>query len=429
MMNTSLSISPEQFRTMLTGIGLDQGDCVYVASSMTAFHDWENPAESVYSILRDVIGASGTIVMPAFNFGFCRGEEFDVEASPAETGILSEYFRNRDDVFRTCAPPFHSVCIQGPDAEKWASMYSASSFGPHSVFQRLVDIDARHLSIGCGFHDGVVHVHAVEERLEVPYRYWKRMDGHIQNGGEPSRHSFFMYARNLELNPVIDARPAGEAFYQTGSINRVTGGLLQMESFSLKSFDRFIEELLTNDPWALVSNRQTLPEKATHNNSPILGLDHIGILSKYADQIEGVLNSLGVLMTESGIVEQLGVECRYFNLSGVRIETVVKHDEASPLGGYMDRHASHPLHHLAFRVSDIDEAIAFISGKCGIPQLDGRQFDGPRPGEKVTFLSPVYTGGLLIELVEVSDRASIESAEAQPHHFHQSEMSEDLVYG
>ena len=57
-----------------------------------------------------------------------------------------------------------------------------------------------------------------------------------------------------------------------------------------------------------------------------------------------------------------------------------------------------PLHHLALEVSNLEEAVAFFKNQ-GYDPLDGEIYLGPKPYQRVIFLNPIQTGGLLVELV------------------------------
>jgi methylmalonyl-CoA/ethylmalonyl-CoA epimerase len=64
---------------------------------------------------------------------------------------------------------------------------------------------------------------------------------------------------------------------------------------------------------------------------------------------------------------------------------------------FVDRHGP-GLHHIAFEVSDLDEALADLRAR-GVP-LAG---ESPRPGgmrTRLAFIHPSACGGLLLELVE-----------------------------
>jgi methylmalonyl-CoA/ethylmalonyl-CoA epimerase len=56
------------------------------------------------------------------------------------------------------------------------------------------------------------------------------------------------------------------------------------------------------------------------------------------------------------------------------------------------------LHHIAFEVEEIDDALAFLTA-LGVPLIDAVPRAGAR-GHRTAFVHPKATGGVLVELVE-----------------------------
>lgn len=80
---------------------------------------------------------------------------------------------------------------------------------------------------------------------------------------------------------------------------------------------------------------------------------------------------------------------------GVEIELLSSADPASPIGKYLARHGP-GIHHLCFRVPDLDRALERCRA-AGYRLVD----DAPRPGadgRRVAFLHPKATAGILLEL-------------------------------
>lgn len=202
------------------------------------------------------------------------------------------------------------------------------------------------------------------------------------------------------MNPIISTKRIEEKFYGTGLVNSAEVGLCRLECFRLRELYENVIPMMVDDPWILVDNRSNIENQFTIKNPIISGVDHIGIISKYADSIKNLFNGWGILLSESGIVKELGVNCEYYNLNDLRLEIVEPVSESSPLKPYYNNHSSHPIHHIAFRVNCLDKAVRHAESK-GFYSLNGKVYGGPRPGEKVTFLSPVQTGGILIEFVEI----------------------------
>ncbi len=382
----------------LRAAGVKPGEVLYVASSLAALGAMEDPRETVLSALREAVGPGGTICMPAFNFSFCQGEPFDRERTPSNAGLLSEAFRCMPGVARSWAPPFHSVAACGPEAGRLADLESVTSFGPGSVFQELYDINARHVLIGCGFHEGVAHFHWLEERHQVPYRYWKKFEGNVVLDGGASRRAFFMYARRMETRVHADA--LGDRFEETGLVRQATAGLCRIRAFGLKDFGAFFDPVFEADPCAMLVGGPASAGRGVGGvgGSPVRRIDHIGVVSKYADSIRELLATLPCHLAFEGEVAELGVNCQYYNGLDVRIEIVDPARAHSAVDNYIERCPNSPLHHIAFEVTSFDEAVPYFEAR-GYQLLDGRFYLGPKPYQRVTFLSPVQSGGLLVELV------------------------------
>ncbi len=393
---TTLTASKQELLEAFQYVGIARGDVVYVASSLAALGLMDEPIEGTLWALRGAVGKGGTLVMPAFDFGFCRGDPFDPQRTPSACGQLSEAFRSIAGAVRSTSPPFSTVTAVGPRAAEIVGIESLTSFGRDSIFQYLRDIEAKHLLIGCGFNEGVAHVHWLEELAEVPYRYWKKIEGEVIVGGEARHRAFFMYARRRDVDVRVDADPLGAAFEEAGHVRVTTVGLCRIRAFDLNAFAAFAEPLFKEDPLVVLDPACRKP--FLRGRTPVTGIDHIGIVSPYADRIREFLRSLNCDLSHEGLVDELGVRCEYFSGLEVKLEFVNPVAKGSCVDGHLRHNSTAPLHHIALTVSNMSEAIEFFKAK-GYGLLDGRFHLGPKPGQRVTFLSPVATGGLLVELV------------------------------
>jgi methylmalonyl-CoA/ethylmalonyl-CoA epimerase len=80
---------------------------------------------------------------------------------------------------------------------------------------------------------------------------------------------------------------------------------------------------------------------------------------------------------------------------GAAVELLTSADPGSPVGKYLARHGP-GIHHLCFRVPDLDQALARCRA-AGYRLID----DVPRAGadgRRVAFLHPQATAGILLEL-------------------------------
>ncbi|UCD58095.1 MAG: AAC(3) family N-acetyltransferase, partial [Candidatus Hydrogenedentota bacterium] len=98
----------------LHSLGLDKGVNIVVHSSLSSLGHVEDGADAVIAALLEVIGETGTLVMPTFTFP--PEPAFDVDSTRSTTGLLTETFRKREGVYRS-AHPTHSVAAFGPLAK------------------------------------------------------------------------------------------------------------------------------------------------------------------------------------------------------------------------------------------------------------------------------------------------------------------------
>lgn len=96
-------------------------------------------------------------------------------------------------------------------------------------------------------------------------------------------------------------------------------------------------------------------------------------------------------------VEAQGVDVAFVGEGEGRLELLEPLSSDSPVARFLERRGP-GLHHLAYRVADLDAALERLSA-AGVRLIDER----PRPGahgRRVAFLHPKSTGGVLVELVE-----------------------------
>lgn len=96
-------------------------------------------------------------------------------------------------------------------------------------------------------------------------------------------------------------------------------------------------------------------------------------------------------------VPSQGVDVRVYTDGRTLVELLAPTDTEGPVARFL-RKRGPGLHHLAYRVPDIDAKLAEIAAG-GAPLLDERARPG-RTGTRVAFLHPKFGGGVLIELVE-----------------------------
>jgi aminoglycoside 3-N-acetyltransferase len=185
----------------------------------------ETPGEKLDTMLAalDLTVPEGVLALPTFSYSFTRGEDFGVRSSPSVVGVLSERFRSRPGVRRT-ADPIFSAAIRGSLPARWAHLFEPGDtdcFGERSVFAYLRDVDAWLLFVGVGFAY-CTFVYHVEQRLRVPYRYFKEFGGTIRDGDAAVRATARYFVRDLEDDVENWFDPLAAALVESGAARRAS---------------------------------------------------------------------------------------------------------------------------------------------------------------------------------------------------------------
>jgi LAO/AO transport system kinase len=123
-------------------------------------------------------------------------------------------------------------------------------------------------------------------------------------------------------------------------------------------------------------------------------LDHVGIAVRDAEAFVALFGSLVGLETDSP--ETVGQHrLRFVDAGGATLELIEAVSADAPVAKFLDKRGE-ALHHLCFRVADIDTAMAALKAR-GVKFID----EAPRPGahgSRIAFIHPASASGLLIEL-------------------------------
>jgi len=128
------------------------------------------------------------------------------------------------------------------------------------------------------------------------------------------------------------------------------------------------------------------------------GIDHIGIVVKDLEKAVRLHESLGLSVSGRERLEHLQVEVAFIKINGVRIELISPLAKGHELMHHIRKHGE-GLHHIAFKVKDINETLKkFKNMGIGLAQ------DKPRGkghgGKEIAFLNQDDTCGILIEVCQ-----------------------------
>jgi methylmalonyl-CoA/ethylmalonyl-CoA epimerase len=127
-------------------------------------------------------------------------------------------------------------------------------------------------------------------------------------------------------------------------------------------------------------------------------IDHIGVA---VDDLAAALalygGSFDLPEVHRETVAEQGVEAVLLDVGDGHVELLAALGPDTPVGRFLDRRGP-GLHHVAYRVEDIDAALQ-DARDAGLRLLDEQPRTGIR-GTRVAFLHPSGTGGVLTEIVQ-----------------------------
>jgi methylmalonyl-CoA/ethylmalonyl-CoA epimerase len=127
-------------------------------------------------------------------------------------------------------------------------------------------------------------------------------------------------------------------------------------------------------------------------------IDHVGVaVADLGDAISLYEGSLEMPLVHRETVDEQGVEAALLDIGDGHVELLRPLGPETPVGRFIAR-SGPGLHHVAYRVADIDAALERLAA-AGIELIDETARVGIR-GSRVAFLHPRSTGRVLTELVE-----------------------------
>ncbi|MCR4909229.1 MAG: AAC(3) family N-acetyltransferase [Lachnospiraceae bacterium] len=240
-------------RKIPEAFGLVPGDSVWLASDAKRLiysaieHGESSDLNPLIDGIIDIIGPEGTILIPTFNWDFCKGKTFDIRSTPCKTGIIGKVALKRPDFIRT-RHPLYSFAVWGRDSRKLADMTNKSSFGADSPFAWCREHNTKNVFIDVECQHSYTFVHYVEEQCGVPYRYLKDFTAnYIDGDGNETRRTYSMNVRDLDLDVFITIYPLEEEFTAAGAARRYTVNEIPMKTIEMgKTYDIIARDVREN---------------------------------------------------------------------------------------------------------------------------------------------------------------------------------------
>jgi methylmalonyl-CoA epimerase len=130
-------------------------------------------------------------------------------------------------------------------------------------------------------------------------------------------------------------------------------------------------------------------------------IDHVGVAVEDLDSALGLYETtFGMPVAHRETVSEQGVEAVLLDVGACHVELLRPLGPDTPVGKFLERKGP-GLHHVAYRVGDIDAALAKLK-EDGVELIDAEPRTGIRES-RVAFVHPKATGSVLTEIVEPAE--------------------------
>jgi methylmalonyl-CoA/ethylmalonyl-CoA epimerase len=130
-------------------------------------------------------------------------------------------------------------------------------------------------------------------------------------------------------------------------------------------------------------------------------IDHVGVaVSDLEEAISLYEGTFGMELSHRETVDSQGVEAVLLDVGDGHVELLRPLGPETAVGRFIEKRGD-GLHHVAYRVDDIDSTLASLKG-AGVELIDAQARVGIRQS-RVAFLHPKATQGVLTELVEPAE--------------------------
>jgi methylmalonyl-CoA epimerase len=135
----------------------------------------------------------------------------------------------------------------------------------------------------------------------------------------------------------------------------------------------------------------------------LTAIDHTGIAVANLDQsLPFYRDVLGLALVHRETLTEQGVEAALLDVGESHVELIAPLGADTGVARFLAQRGP-GLHHVAYRVDDIEATLASLSA-AGVRLIDERPRLGIR-GSRVAFLHPTAAGGVLTEIVESADHS------------------------
>ncbi len=171
-------------KNLLKDLKVRKGDNIIIHSNVAGIYQFSKKKQNLkknlvlfFKNILNYIGKDGTVLVPAYNYDFTKGKNFDRKKSLSQVGELGNFLNREYPENRTFDPVFSHI-VFGRLKDKIFSCDIKEAFGKKSVFDLILNKNFKILCFCCS-PASMTFIHFLEKKLNVSYRYDKNFKSSI----------------------------------------------------------------------------------------------------------------------------------------------------------------------------------------------------------------------------------------------------------
>ncbi len=242
-------------KNLLSGLDIPKGEILFLHVKLKGIRSnlpYSNIAKSIINILNKYYEPK-TILVPTFTYSFTKTGVFNKLNTPSEVGRFSEEIRmSYSPVFRTSNPVFNLIDTNN-FFKSWDIDYT-SAFSKNSHLDLLSK--EGYIIININLPELInTHLHYLEYKNRVPYRFVKYFEGDIVNDDNSiEKISYHYYVRDLDIDTAWRREKIKNVLIQNKILNEKFYDNIGVNWLNTKELDKFINRELNENKQFLIED-------------------------------------------------------------------------------------------------------------------------------------------------------------------------------
>lgn len=235
---------------------MPRNEILFLHVKLKGLQEALNYKEATASILEELnnVYKPKTIIIPAYTYSFTKSGIYDKVRSASETGRFGEECRLLlGPGKRTLNPVFNiTETVRMFSGDENVNIRSA--FGGQSMFDLLAKTG--YVMVNVNLEElRPAHLHYIECKLKVPYRFNKVFEGKIFEDGrllEEVKYDFFV--RNFEMDSVWRREKIEDFLRNNGALHDYSTANIRLQWMHSTEMDKVLVPAMISDPLFLVKD-------------------------------------------------------------------------------------------------------------------------------------------------------------------------------